>query len=330
MEQIFKEFEDSNDFVRLNIKTEPEESLDLDSDRELQYPELYVKTEIKEEQTFRDEITYQTALAQGHEQYLVNTDHILIKECSVKLVPLCDTQTRKYFRKLGILHLYKRNQEHNVSYYPVTKCRCELCKIGRIKKTQSSTKQYTCDKCGKMFVQRCSLRRHFDATHSLDRPFQCQICEKAFARKEYLQFHLVTHGDVKPFKCQKCDRTFGRKEYLRTHLLSHSGVKSYKCEICEQSFVRKCNLKVHLQSQHSGVRSYRCDVCDKPFARKDNLQLHIWTHTNRRPYKCHICDKMFARQHILDTHLKMHEKKKLRCNTEEVLEPQFVKLEPNS
>jgi len=46
-------------------------------------------------------------------------------------------------------------------------------------------------------------------------PFKCNICGKAYNRKEYLTQHLVEHTDK--YKCQNCSLTFSNKRRLEIH-----------------------------------------------------------------------------------------------------------------
>lgn len=313
-------------FTRIDIKQEPAET--SNSITEVENAETSVKSEIKQEDVGCEyvDVTYEedtdtTAPFQVDED-LKEIEEVVIKECSVNLVRMCNTQMRKYLKKSGKPYSHIGNQQFKSKDGRIQKrCKCELCTKGRRKNPNSGKKHYTCKECGKKFTQISSLKRHAVSAHSEVRPYQCNICEKSFARKEYLQLHLVTHGGPKDFKCDKCERTFARKEYLRTHIRTHTGEKIYKCDTCEQTFARSCNLKVHMWSKHNDKKFFACDICGKGFTRRDNLQLHLWTHSSDKPFRCDVCGKTFARQHILDTHLKVHSK---------VLDPEMVKIEDNS
>ena len=47
--------------------------------------------------------------------------------------------------------------------------------------------------CGKAFSKLDSLRRHVNELHKGVRPFACNVCEKNYGRRDYLDRHLRTH-----------------------------------------------------------------------------------------------------------------------------------------
>ena len=79
-----------------------------------------------------------------------------------------------------------------------------------------------------------------------ERPFQCNLCERAFMEKGHLNKHVqMVHEGQRPFPCEHCEKSFTRNTYLTAHVLGvHEGKKPYECDICHQGFSQKAHLKV--------------------------------------------------------------------------------------
>ncbi len=51
-----------------------------------------------------------------------------------------------------------------------------------------------------------------------ERPYVCEICQKAFNQKNALQIHLKKHTGDRPHKCPYCHMAFTQKGNLKTHI----------------------------------------------------------------------------------------------------------------
>lgn len=74
------------------------------------------------------------------------------------------------------------------------------------------------------------------------------MCDKKnFKYKSKLFDHLVTHSTEKFFHCEICNKSFKDKEYLRNHQKYHLTDKPSKCEICKKEYAYNHSLKSHFE-----------------------------------------------------------------------------------
>ena len=79
---------------------------------------------------------------------------------------------------------------------------------------------------------------------------------------------------VKRYKCTVCEKSYARKQYLREHQKAHM-FEQWKCVSCDKSFTHKCILKHEQQMHASDEDRILCPQCGKQFRSKPNLKQHI-------------------------------------------------------
>lgn len=86
---------------------------------------------------------------------------------------------------------------------------------------RSRSKQ--CNICFKMYADSKSLKKHKEEVHSRLRPFVCNICGHASARKSMLALHQRQHTGQKPYECCLCSFRTADHNSLRKHIMRHTG-----------------------------------------------------------------------------------------------------------
>ncbi|CAH2351936.1 transcription factor IIIA [[Candida] railenensis] len=183
--------------------------------------------------------------------------------------------------------------------------------------SNSSTKPYICDQCGKSYSKPSLLNQHI-RSHTNERPFKCSFsdCDKSFLRKSHLQAHSLSHEEEshKPFVCSICGKGVNTKQHLKRHEITHT--KSFRCPEpgCEESFYKHQSLRHHQLSVHE--RSLTCKLCNKTFSRPYRLAQHNLKYHSETPvYQCDQhsgCYANFKTWSALQFHIKT-EHPKLKC-----------------
>lgn len=108
--------------------------------------------------------------------------------------------------------------------------------------------EFNCEICNKNFAKKCYLTQHNKTAHVGSKPFKCIKCGKKYDTSETLENHMTKHGDNKPFKCTQCPKAFIHKTDLKRHIILHTSEKPHTCEQCGKGFIRKDHLNKHIHS----------------------------------------------------------------------------------
>eukprot|EP00088_Acartia_fossae_P011067 TRINITY_DN1554_c0_g1_i7.p1 TRINITY_DN1554_c0_g1~~TRINITY_DN1554_c0_g1_i7.p1 ORF type:complete len:538 (+),score=103.12 TRINITY_DN1554_c0_g1_i7:334-1947(+) len=191
----------------------------------------------------------------------------------------------------------------------------------RRKQERDSQKRHACDfpGCDKKFPRPGRLAIH-KRTHTGERPYACQHCDKTYNKKHHLKSHVLRNHQSEPsltFLCDICDKQFVSKETLRIHKKRTHDASSgcrFKCTECDAAFGKRQDRQKHMASQHPKTDqiTFSCDICKEEFATKAILQKHKSSH---KTHKCSHCDQVFTRWTEFQQHRKTFSKEKSKCST---------------
>ncbi|XP_044727283.1 zinc finger protein 260-like isoform X2 [Chrysoperla carnea] len=232
---------------------------------------------------------------------------------------------------------FKNNRElesHNEEVHGIIEKRvtCHICGKSVTKKylddhleIHKEREKITCDKCSKTFISELTLKRHIKEIHDNERNHLCNICGHGLRTASKLRIHLLTHSNERPFACDRCEKTFLRVDGLKDHFARvHLKERNQQCSFCSRAFFNKKDLTCHIRSRHTGEKPYKCEFCDKAFIQRSALNYHLKTHSktkegeqitdNPSDHTCDICNKVFADISALKRHKYRHSFGCKRCN----------------
>lgn len=167
--------------------------------------------------------------------------------------------------------------------------------------THTDEKPHECNLCEKKFSRPDYLLKHIQSIHS-EKIHKCDQCTNAYGNKESLLRHIAKKHNKDPsINCDMCEKKFTSKIYLDKHKLLHTD-NLYACKHCPETFSEKDLLKSHTKENHALPRNFLCNMCGDSFIRSEELKIHIRRHTGERPYKCGFCGKGFTRSSDLRRH----------------------------
>ena len=111
-------------------------------------------------------------------------------------------------------------------------------------------------------------------THTEEKPYECDVCEKIFSQSERLKMHKRTHTGEKPYECDICQKKFSDHRNLKAHKRTHTGEKPHKCVICNKVFLTSSNLKKHKRS-HLKDMLLLCVTCGREIIPSQDQDLEV-------------------------------------------------------
>ncbi|XP_054167158.1 zinc finger protein 181-like [Oppia nitens] len=88
---------------------------------------------------------------------------------------------------------------------------------------QTTKQLFVCNYCYRCFQSNYKLKRHEFVHKPQNKPFTChwQGCDLRFRSSFDMRRHMVTHTGERPFSCNICDKRFSRADKLKEHKSIH-------------------------------------------------------------------------------------------------------------
>jgi KRAB domain-containing zinc finger protein len=146
-------------------------------------------------------------------------------------------------------------------------------------------------------------------THTKEKPYQCEICNKKYSCYSSLHSHKRVHNE-RNIPCQFCDKKFTNEKALNSHIKNIHGVKkipaekTHKCPYCTVLFSSKQTVSSHIVNIHKAVKnSCICDICKRGYKSMLSLKNHKRDYHCEKNYICNHCDLKFKIKSALKKHL---------------------------
>ena len=116
---------------------------------------------------------------------------------------------------------------------------------------------FACDVCNKSFKEKYYLNRHRERIH-LENKYACNFCFKEFKTKHDMSKHVYNLHNNTVQNCSFCDAKFKTYSRLSYHVkVLHKSVKDPEnriCIECKYTAPSTSALKLHFERTHLGIK----------------------------------------------------------------------------
>lgn len=139
---------------------------------------------------------------------------------------------------------------------------CKICKkrfnhssyINIHMRTHTKEKPFQCSICDTTYISQSKLTAHMKA-HNGIRPHLCKSCDRTFRTPADLRDHFRSeHTDERPFECKICGRGFAKQKLLLQHHFLHTDIKKFQCRFCPMAFSQSAGRHGHEKRIHPQIK----------------------------------------------------------------------------
>ena len=166
---------------------------------------------------------------------------------------------------------------------------------------------YICEVCGKAYKKRQRLDKHL-LMHITEEAPACTQCGKTFRTMSTLNNHLKLHTtgqDGAPLACAVCAKEQRDAYVLKKHMRVHWTKITHTCTLCKAEFPHFTTFKIHVKAHDKEGRK----ECGKGFSDLSQLEAHTKscsTGSNTMRHECKYCGEHFNDVNTLYLHSKTH------------------------
>ena len=158
------------------------------------------------------------------------------------------------------------------------------------KRTHTGEKAYECDVCQKRFSIKGNLTKH-KKTHTGEKPFECDVCKKMFSDPSAFKKHRNMH-----LLCKSSSKEIIQPHDVQEYFVQDEHTKQCTCNKCDEKFCDSKKLVKHIARQHGNDGTYQCCLCKELES----------TEPTGVGYICSVCDAVFDFPRELEDHMTTH------------------------
>lgn len=164
------------------------------------------------------------------------------------------------------------------------------------KKTHDDIRDYVCDICNKAFTQSSHLTTHKKTHEKVLRRCEYEGCDYETYEELFFEKHIRAKH-VKTCICDICNKSFFTKTYLERHMLAHSDERQFLCtyDKCFRRFKRKDILNEHIKKYHLEKWQQQQKIQEEKVAQFLDANNILYKREHHITFDCLEIDKKYAR-----------------------------------
>ncbi|XP_023022738.2 uncharacterized protein [Leptinotarsa decemlineata] len=256
-------------------------------------------------------------------EFYPNNDDVLVERLESGLYEVEDSASDNNY-KVRIIRNEKSPKSHENTIFRMkvnTRYTCPVCpnefyrefKRGLMEHMElHEGETFTCNTCtnSPTIYDKDSFLKHYVDVHLN----QCHFCEKSFAKRTSMLYHVKTHTSIL-YSCKHegCTKVYPSRTALNKHETTHANTVRHICSECGEKFKTYDTFKYHM-NRHDG-KKFLCSICGRTFILSVNLKNHMLTHKGGRPFSCSFCDKTYTSYTPLNKHMRKYHADRKRGNS---------------